>query len=147
MSQRRVRDRGVLLDTNFISAWRSNRVTPPTDAGSLYISTTALQELYNMQGREGWEYAYTAPLTPLHRAPFQFEAAQEAHFKSYLKGHLRSRFDRRLKRWTDSFVVTLPLDFEAQVHVWELCHTTLALPSLPGSSETLAVNEVDTLRA
>ena len=121
-----MRDRGVLLDTNFISAWRAGRVTPPTAVGPLYISTTALQELYNMQGREGWEYAYTVPMTTMQKAPLPLLAAQAAHFRAFLRRHPSDHITRRMKRWTDSFSITLPVYFAAQVHVSELCHSTLA---------------------
>ena len=80
-----------------------------------------------MQGREDWEYAYTVPTRPLSRSHFPLLAAREAHLRDYLRNHPRDRFDKRLKRWTDAFVVTLPVDFAAQVYVSELCHSTLAL--------------------
>lgn len=52
---------GLLLDTNYVSAWREGTTEPPSATADIYVSTATLQELYNMQSGEGWAYRYLIP--------------------------------------------------------------------------------------
>ncbi|MGW4482015.1 hypothetical protein [Rhodococcus triatomae] len=137
------RPRDLLVDTNYISAWREGSVDPP-DASVVYTSTTTLQELYNMQTGNGWEYRYQVPLG------LAFGAVDDiADIRRFVRAH-RGRFGTsRITRGNlpYAFTVRLPVDlaFHDEEYVTEFCHPHLVRLQKSGGTDSIRVLATEAL--
>ncbi|MFJ2664146.1 hypothetical protein ACIO14_07345 [Nocardia fluminea] len=96
----------LLLDTNYISMWQRQRVEPPVD-DELFVSSTTLQELYNMQNLDDWGYQY---LPIKHSRHFEELFSAPRYIKMKRRNH---KWRRRLLAGSDDrFIVSFPVDMQ-----------------------------------
>lgn len=131
----RSRPTGLLVDTNFVSAWREARIEPPSCETTVYVSTATLQELYNMQSGEGWGYRYLIP-------PFVYYGPGfTVRYREYIRTRRARRENIGVLRGDSSvgFALRLPDDasFHDEEYVMECCHAQLVRLHKSGNSEPI----------